>query len=89
MKDKVAAKLGALLEAISEEATSRADEVTLLLAVASALAARRDSASAEAAQDANDLAQALEQPEVKAVVDPAKAAVRARRQMESGVFPKP
>ena len=89
MKDKVAAKLGALLEAISEEATSRADEVTLLLTVASALAARRDSASAEAAQDANDLAQALEQPEVKAVVDPAKAAVRARRQMESGVFPKP
>jgi hypothetical protein len=89
MKDKVAAKLGALLEAISEEATSRADEVALLLTVASALAARRDSASAEAAQDANDLAQALEQPEVKAVVDPAKAAVRARRQMESGVFPKP
>lgn len=89
MKDKVAAKLGALLEAISEEATSRADEVTLLLTVASALAARRDSASAEAAQDANDLAQALEQPEVKAVVDPAKAAVRARRQMESGIFAKP
>jgi hypothetical protein len=89
MNNKTAAKLGALLEAISEEATSRADEVALLLTVASAFAARRDSASAEAAQDANDLAQALEQPEVKAVVNPAKAAVRARRQTESGIFAKP
>lgn len=89
MKDKVAAKLGALLEAVKAEATTTAEEVALLLEVASALAARRDAASTEAAQDANDLAAALERPEVKAVIEPAKAAVRAQRRMESGIFAKP
>lgn len=89
MNDKTAACLGALLEAIKAEAATTAEEVSLLRDVGSAFAARRDSASAEAAQDANDLAAALERPEVKAVIEPAKAAVRAQRQSESGVFPKP